>query len=308
MFYAEYNFRLFIRLLFERADVYHSNDLDTLLPMWIISKFKKKPIVYDSHEYFTGVGEIQSRPMVKYIWKTIEKNIFPHLNHVFTVNQSIADLYFKEYNILPKVIRNLPTSSKIEKIKSKSDLGLPSHKWIIILQGAGINIDRGSEELLEAIALDDQFFLCVVGKGDVIDRLKNRSKKNDLLNKVIFVNTLPYCEMMQYTLNADIGVSLDKDNNINHKLSLPNKIFDYIKAKVPILASDLIEVSNIISKYEVGYTISKITPNSILQGLNNLIKIKEESFHDESFDKAIYDLNWERESQILIKTYNNILG
>ena len=227
---------------------------------------------------------------------------------MFTVNQSIADLYFKEYNILPKVIRNLPTSSKIEKIKSKSDLGLPSDKWIIILQGAGINIDRGSEELLEAIALHNQFFLCVVGKGDVIESLKNRSKKNDLLNKVIFVNTLPYSEMMQYTLNADIGVSLDKDNNINHKLSLPNKIFDYIKAKVPILASDLIEVSNIISKYEVGYTISEITPNSILQGLNNLIKIKEESFHDESFDKAIYDLNWERESQILIKTYNNILG
>ena len=303
LFYAEYNFRLFIRLLFEKTDVYHANDLDTLLPMWVISKFKKKPIVYDSHEYFTGVGEIQNRPLVKYIWKTIERNIFPKLKHVITVNQSIADLYFKDYNTLPKVIRNLPVKSKVEKIKSKSDLGLPLNKPIVILQGAGINIDRGSEELLEAIAMQDYFFLCIVGKGDVIEKLKNRSRKSDLLKKVIFINTLPYNEMMQYTLNADIGVSLDKDNNINHKFSLPNKIFDYIKAEIPILASDLIEISNVISKYKVGCTISEISPDSILIGLNSVLKIKEEPSFKNRFERAINDLNWDNESQILNEMY-----
>jgi len=276
-----------------------------LLTFWIISKFKKKPLVYDSHEYFTGVAEIQNRPLVKYIWKTIEKSIFPRLNYVFTVNQSIANLYYKDYNILPKVLRNLPNISKIEKVKSRSELGLPLNKPIVILQGAGINVDRGSEELLEAIAIQDQFFLCIVGKGDVIDKLKHRCKKNDLLNKVIFVNTLPYNEMMQYTLNADIGVSLDKDNNINHKFSLPNKIFDYIKAEIPILASNLIEVSNIISTYQVGYTISEISSKSILNGLNIVLKTKEESYLKDRFKHAINDLNWEKESRILIETYKN---
>tara|TARA_B100001287_G_scaffold213816_1_gene182632 strand:- start:25307 stop:26137 length:831 start_codon:yes stop_codon:yes gene_type:complete len=275
------------------------------LTFWIISKFKKKPLVYDSHEYFTGVAEIQNRPLVKYIWKTIEKSIFPRLNYVFTVNQSIANLYYKDYNILPKVLRNLPNISKIEKVKSRSELGLPLNKPIVILQGAGINVDRGSEELLEAIAIQDQFFLCIVGKGDVIDKLKHRCKKNDLLNKVIFVNTLPYNEMMQYTLNADIGVSLDKDNNINHKFSLPNKIFDYIKAEIPILASNLIEVSNIISTYQVGYTISEISSKSILNGLNIVLKTKEESYLKDRFKHAINDLNWEKESRILIETYKN---
>ncbi len=276
-----------------------------MLTFWIISKFKKKPLVYDSHEYFTGVAEIQNRPLVKYIWKTIEKSIFPRLNYVFTVNQSIANLYYKDYNILPKVLRNLPNISKIEKVKSRSELGLPLNKPIVILQGAGINVDRGSEELLEAIAIQDQFFLCIVGKGDVIDKLKHRCKKNDLLNKVIFVNTLPYNEMMQYTLNADIGVSLDKDNNINHKFSLPNKIFDYIKAEIPILASNLIEVSNIISTYQVGYTISEISSKSILNGLNIVLKTKEESYLKDRFKHAINDLNWEKESRILIETYKN---
>ncbi len=297
---------MFIILLFEKSDIYHANDLDTLLPMWLISKFKKKPIVYDSHEYFTGVGEVQNRPFVKYIWKTIERNIFPKLKYVFTVNQSIANLYYEDYNIQPKIIRNLPLKLKVEKIKSKSDLGLPLNKLIVILQGAGINMDRGSEELLEAIAVQDHFFLCVVGKGDVIEKLKNRSKKSDLVNKVIFVNALPYNEMMQYTLNADIGVSLDKDKNINHKFSLPNKIFDYIKAEIPILGSDLIEVSNVISKYKVGCTISEISPDSILNGLNKVLKIKEESFLEVRFNKAINDLNWDKESKILIETYKKI--
>ena len=158
---------------------------------------------------------------------------------------------------------------------------------------------------MEAIAIQDQFFLCIVGKGDVIDKLKHRCKKNDLLNKVIFVNTLPYNEMMQYTLNADIGVSLDKDNNINHKFSLPNKIFDYIKAEIPILASNLIEVSNIISTYQVGYTISEISSKSILNGLNIVLKTKEESYLKDRFKHAINDLNWEKESRILIETYKN---
>ena len=136
--------------------------------------------------------------------------------------------------------------------------------------------------------------------------MKNRSKKSDLVNKVIFVNALPYNEMMQYTLNADIGVSLDKDKNINHKFSLPNKIFDYIKAEIPILGSDLIEVSNVISKYKVGCTISEISPDSILNGLNKVLKIKEESFLEVRFNKAINDLNWDKESKILIETYKKI--
>ena len=65
LFYFEYNLRLFFLLLFKKFDVYHANDLDTLLPMWIISSIRRKNLVYDTHEYFTGVPEIQNRLIVK---------------------------------------------------------------------------------------------------------------------------------------------------------------------------------------------------------------------------------------------------
>jgi hypothetical protein len=142
----EYNLRLFFFLLSRRFDIYHSNDLDTLLPMWLSAFIFNKKLVYDSHEYFLGVPEIQNRYFVKKVWSSIESFIFPKLKHVFTVNESISDLYFKDYKVRPLVVRNLPNKSSLLKVKSKKDLGLPKDKKLVILQGSGINIDRGAEE------------------------------------------------------------------------------------------------------------------------------------------------------------------
>ena len=97
LFYAEFNFRLFLFLLFQKCDILVSNDLDTLLPNLLISKLRRKKLVYDSHEYFCGILEIQNRPNVKKIWQKIEKFCFPKLNNIITVSQSIAEQYGKEY-------------------------------------------------------------------------------------------------------------------------------------------------------------------------------------------------------------------
>ena len=106
-------------MLFKKFDVYHANDLDTLLPMWIISSIRRKNLVYDTHEYFTGVPEIQNRLIVKKIWKSIEKLIFPRLKYVFTVNSSISNLYFKDYQIKANVLRNLHQILLFKKLNLK---------------------------------------------------------------------------------------------------------------------------------------------------------------------------------------------
>src|SRR5438105_4003003 len=99
LFYAAYNVRLFFYLLVHSADVLVANDLDTLLPNFLISKIKRAELFYDSHEYFTGVPELMNRKGIQRIWKMIERYIFPKLKHVYTVNDSIASLYEKEYHI-----------------------------------------------------------------------------------------------------------------------------------------------------------------------------------------------------------------
>jgi glycosyltransferase involved in cell wall biosynthesis len=299
----EYNLRLFFFLLCRRFDIYHSNDLDTLLPMWLTSFIFKKKLVYDSHEYFLGVPEIQNRYFVKKVWSSIESFIFPKLKYVFTVNESISDLYFKDYKVRPLVIRNLPNKSSLIKVKTKKDLGLPDNKKLVILQGSGINVDRGAEELLEAISIQDDFFLSVVGKGDVVDKLKKRCAKSDLVDKVLFVPTLPYSQMMQFTLNSDVGVSLDKNNNINYKFSLPNKIFDYSKAEIPFVSTNLVEIRKITEEFHTGVLISSTSPESIIEGLNKAITLKKSKNFISNIAKMNSTLNWESESVSLIKTY-----
>jgi glycosyltransferase involved in cell wall biosynthesis len=271
--------------------------------MWLTSFIFKKKLVYDSHEYFLGVPEIQNRYFVKKVWSSIESFIFPKLKYVFTVNESISDLYFKDYKVRPLVIRNLPNKSSLIKVKTKKDLGLPDNKKLVILQGSGINVDRGAEELLEAISIQDDFFLSVVGKGDVVDKLKKRCAKSDLVDKVLFVPTLPYSQMMQFTLNSDVGVSLDKNNNINYKFSLPNKIFDYSKAEIPFVSTNLVEIRKIAEEFHTGVLISSLNPESIIVGLNKAIALKKSKNFISNIAKINSNLNWESESVSLIKTY-----
>lgn len=306
LFYAFYNIRLFVFLLFKKVDVLHANDLDTLFANWLISRIRKKEIIYDSHEYFTGVPEIQHRPLVKKTWEKIEKLIFPKLKNVFTVNQSIADIYKNKYNVEVKVLRNLPFKNIIEKTQTKQSLKLPLNKSIIILQGAGINIDRGAEELLEAIAISDNLFLCIVGSGDVIEILKKRSCSEDLRNKVLFTGKLNYSDMMQYTMNSTVGVSLDKDTNINYRLSLPNKIFDYVKADIPVVCSNLIEVAAIVNQFQIGLISPSHDPEDILNTINKLIDSNEQNQYKPNLHKAMEVLNWENEVKVLINTYSEL--
>ena len=306
-FYAFFNIRLFFKLLFVKVDVFHANDLDTLLANRWASKLRGKPLIYDSHEYFTGVPEIQDRPKVKKAWEKIEKSIFPKLKYIFTVNQSIADLYRNQYNIEVHVLRNVPKSDDLKKTKSRSDLGIPLDKKIVLVQGTGINIDRGIEQLLEAIAIMDTAILYIVGSGDVLHQLKERSKAQDLNNKVVFVGKLPYTEMMQYTFNADVGVTLDKDTNINYRFSLPNKIFDYIKAGLPILSSNLVELKKIINQYEIGAITISHSPEEIKSSLMRIWE-DENIFlqYKENAKKAAEELTWEKEVQPLLEVYKKL--
>ncbi|MGA2824455.1 MAG: glycosyltransferase, partial [Bacteroidales bacterium] len=150
-FYKFFNIRLFVFLIFHKYDILVSNDLDTLLPNFLVSKLKRLPLIYDSHEYFTGVPEIQNRPFVKWVWKSIEKSIFPYLKHVMTVSDAIALQYEKEYGRKPVTVRNC--SMKTEQIIPflRKELEVNPDHLLLILKGTGINADRGGVELIDAV-------------------------------------------------------------------------------------------------------------------------------------------------------------
>ncbi len=304
LFYAEFNIRLFLMLLIRRKQLLVSNDLDTLLPNFLIAKAWHIPLVYDSHEYFTEVPELVSRPKTQAIWKRIERSIFPKLKNVITVNDSIADMFEKDYGIRPKVVRNIPPKRSLLKTKSRKELGLPEDKPILILQGSGINMHRGSEELVAAMQYVDHALLLIVGSGDVIHLLQALIKKLQIDDKVIIKPRQAYELMMQHTLNADIGLSLDKDTNLNYRFSLPNKLFDYIHAGLPIIASRLPEIENIINTYDIGTFIPDHKPENIAKTINETLAnqaLMGKWKKNTTF--AAQHLNWEIEEEVLHEVY-----
>ena len=305
-FYAEFTLRLFLFLLKNKADLLVANDLDTLLPNYYFSKRRKIPLVYDSHEIFCEVPELQHTPIKKRIWERLEKSMVPKLKYCITVNESIATWFSEKYKVPFKVVRNIPDAMYVDHVKTRAELNLPPDKKIILLQGAGINIQRGAEEAVEAMQYIDQAILLIIGGGDAIDNLELIIKNLKLSNKVIMLPKMKPEELYHYTRNADIGLSLDKATNINYQFSLPNKLFDYAHAGVPVLASPLKEIKTFMNKYHIGMCIENHEPKHIADTLNYMLSAADYDLWKANTRIAAEKNNWETEKQVWVDFINSI--
>lgn len=306
LFYAEYNIRLFFFLLFHKSRLLLSNDLDTILPTYFIARLKRIRMIYDSHEYFTETPELVHRPRVQRVWKRIEEYVVPKLDEMITVNESIADLFRKKYNIKVHVIRNIPLRKSLPDRGNRNVLGLPADKHLLVLQGSGINIQRGAEELVQAMKDLDNCYLMIIGGGDVLPVLKKMTASLNLTARVGFFPRMPYAKMMAYTQLAEFGFCLDKDTNLNYRFSLPNKLFDFIQAGVPIISSHLPEIERIICQYDIGLFINDHQPQTIAATIKDGLADTERMMHwKQNLKKAALDLCWENEKKRLLAIYQN---
>lgn len=299
LFYAEYNIRLFFFLLFRKADIFLSNDLDTLLPNVIAAKIRKKKLVYDSHEYFTEVPELVNRKKIKKIWEKIEKYCLPRVKYSYTVCQSVADIYNKKYGIDMKVVRNIPGCTEKKNISEPEIMSELNNKKIILYQGS-VNIGRGIEYVIEAVKYIDNAVFLIIGDGDIKKMLQQKVRDSGLKDKVIFKGKIPFKQVFAYTKKADIGLSTEENLGLNYYYSLPNKLFDYIRANVPVLVSRLPEIERIVNKYEIGCFIENHNPEHIAEKIKYMLQSPEKiRFWKENLKKASKDLCWENEEKIL---------
>ena len=146
-FYAEYNIRLFLLLLFSRADAVFSNDTDTLAACCLAARLRCKPLYYDAHELFPDVPELQGRPRVQNVWKWIERKALPHVTQAFTVSQSVADEYRCRYGIDMTVVRNVPDrisnfEFRISNFKITQTIKQSSNQAFSILNSQTTNVFR----------------------------------------------------------------------------------------------------------------------------------------------------------------------
>lgn len=303
IFYAEYNLRLFFYLLFKKCDILVANDLDTLLPNCLVSRWRKKELVYDSHEYFCGDVSVVSKPVSLRVWRGIERFCFPKLKTVITVSQSIVDQYEKEYGIRPCLVRNIPQVNNYVVTATRKSLGMPEDKTILILQGNSIIENRGGEEIVSAMRYLPDHHLFVVGEGSVVPLLKRMCREMQLSDHITFVPRQTPENLFNYTALADIGLCMDKDVSANAHFSLPNKIFEYIKAGTPLVVSDLPERARIVQQYQVGSIAPSVTPEAIAEAVKRISNPETLEKYRENCKKAAKELTWENEEKVLEVVY-----
>ena len=300
LFYINYNLVLFFYLVKNRYKVVVSNDLDTLLACYLSTKINKAVLVFDSHEYFTGVPELVDRNFVRGIWKALEKWLIPKLKYAYTVSGMIANKYFEEYKIDFKIIRNAGTFRFDNEFEMEKD---ETEKQTIIYQGV-LNKGRGLETMIEAMKYIDNCNLQIIGDGDIEEELHRLVNYFGLASRVHFLGRLPHKELWQYTHKADLGISLEEDLGENYRFALPNKLFDYIQARIPVLVSDLPEMKNVVDTYQIGEIAIYREPELIAEQIKRMLSDTEKrSVWKTNLELAARELCWQREEEKLIQLF-----
>lgn len=295
LFYACFNLRLFIYLLFHRCDALLSNDLDTLFANALISKLKRKKLYYDTHELFTEVPELLNSGFKKKVWLWIERKCIRRPVATYTVCNSIAKYYNEKYGLDMKVVRNLPTSKEKQSYYNREN--------ILLYQGA-LNMGRGIELLIEMMKHIPDYKLYIAGKGYMDSELKKLTANLNLTDRVVFTGNLRFDDLHKLTSRAKIGFSVEQGESLNYKYALPNKIFDYIQAGTPVVCSDFPEMRAVVDEYAVGKIFASHDAESLVNLVKNMLddrdKLKE--YHCNCIE-ASKILNWENEQKILCGIY-----
>lgn len=299
LFYAEFNIRLFFFLLFRKMDLLISNDTDTLAANFLVSKIRNKALIFDAHELFPEVPELQNRAFVKNIWTKMEDIIFPKLKYCYTVCNSIADYYNRKYKLNMQVVRNVPYF----KTESKKLLNYGENK-IILYQGA-LNVGRGLEWVIDAMPLIQHAVLVIIGDGDIKSELERKVLEKNLSAKVKFLGKISGNELYRYTSSADIGLCLLENKGLSYYYSLPNRIFDLIQAHVPILASNFPEIASIVKQHNTGCVIDHYEPEYLSEIITEMLNNPMQTDH---FSELSKEFCWENEEKVLIELLKTALS
>ncbi|MGI9527447.1 MAG: glycosyltransferase [Weeksellaceae bacterium] len=303
-FYVEIQIRFLIQLLKESKSntIILANDLDTLLPAFLVAKTFKIPLIFDSHEIFSELPSLKEGSIQKRVWQYLERRLLPKTDAMYTVSNSYATFFKDSYGIDAKVVSNFPVSNLVHPDKNKTTQILNENK-ILIYQGA-INESRGIDKMILAMPYLENTVLWIVGDGPMKPIYEQLVKSENLEDKIKFWGRINPETLKNITAQANLGLSLEEDNGLSYRYALPNKVFDYIYAGIPILgSSDLPEVEDIILKYKVGDVIHNHNPTHIADKIKQILARPKNEFKA-GIEKAQSDFKWENHEPILLSLFS----
>ena len=295
--YAHYWIKLFFFLLFAKVDIICAIDLDTILPVYYVSKLRGKKRVYDAHELFTELKEVISRPAIHRMWKWIAKHTVPHFKYGYTIGECYADALNKAYDVNYGIVRNATVLKPFEPL-SKQEV-------FILYQGA-VNVGRCFEQLIPAMHMVNAP-LVICGEGNFYTQAQDLVKKHGLEAKISFKGYVPPNDLTAYTRTASIGITLFEDTSLSNRLSLANRFFDYMHYAVPQLCIKYPEYEKVNAQFEVACLIEEVTPDNIAACLNKMLA--DTAYYNSLKNNCLLARQkycWQEETKTLLATYKQL--
>ena len=290
------------------ADTWHCNDIEAFVLGWCAQRLNPRlHLVYDCHE-FESERNAKSKLERKLVgW--LERRMIRRAAAVITVSPSIAAAYQERYSTygMPNglLVRNIPTPLVTDSAPAKPNrfrqrFDIPEGDFIALYQGA-FSYNRGLETAVAAMeGLEDQgIHLVFMGYGPL------QSLVDDAASRHAHVHVHPavsYEEVLDHTLSADLGLVSVKPTCLSYLYCLPNKLFEYILAGVPVLSNDLPDCRALIESFGVGSIVAQDDAAGWRKALLDL-KADGTAQFQLGLTQAAQDLSWANEVVPLVELY-----
>lgn len=276
--FIAYRQRLIRALEVTRPDVLHAHDADALDPVGAAARRLGAPFIYDSHELWLQQGPRgRSAPYWRAFlayYRLIERRYVPQAVAAISVSppivRALAELYQRPFHLVP----NYPDATG--QVHRREIRSLPGGEGIpdgapIILRLGGLTAGRGVEELVEAMVAVDEGHLVLLGAGHIGAELGRLAAHRGVADRVHVLAPVPPDQVVDYAASAAIGLSPAIPTSLNDAYSLPNKLFQYMAAGIPVLASDFSHVREIVEGSDAGRTVDMTKPPLIAAALREML-------------------------------------
>ncbi|MCX7798665.1 MAG: glycosyltransferase [Melioribacter sp.] len=296
-FYLRFAIILIRDLLKQKSDIFFAEDFYTLPFVTTIAKLKKAKVYYNSRELYAYLGGLRNRPILQAIIRTIEKFFIKKVDLVLTtgkMDSKFLESYYKINNTL--VIRNIPLyQSPKEKVDFRKKYNLPQNSLILLYQGVLLE-GRGISLIIKSLKEIEQAYLIIIGEGEQKRNFEKLVEEIAVEERVIFAGAYEHTELINYTAGADIGLALIENISISYYHALPNKLFEYIMAGLPVIVSNLPQMKEIVEFYKVGEVVDIEKGESIVPVIKKWQNNKELlNFYKKNCLSAAKELNWQEE-------------
>jgi glycosyltransferase involved in cell wall biosynthesis len=285
------------------ADIYVAHDLETLPAAVRAARSGGARVVYDSHEL--SADRAADGRGGRIAWRAIERRLIGRADAVITVSESIADELVRRYGVpRPVVVRNLPSGPSQGGGPSplREQLRIDRDARVVLYLG-GLQRGRGLEALVRGAALLDGVVLVLMGPGHpgYVSALQDVARRAGADERTVFAGPVSAGEVVPWARGADVGVAPIQNVSLSYYLSLPNKLFDYIAAGLPVVASDFPEIRRVVGERGLGALCRPDDPADIARAIGWVLNdpARRQSLRDAARAAAV-GLTWEREAEKLL--------